>query len=136
MGVKKITDDSGKEVKLVKVRNPWGTEKYNGDYSDSSAKWTSDAMRKRAGLVKANDGEFFMPINLYRTNFESTSVSYNMDNVTSAHHLTLNGPKKQTGTSVFCPTCSIHKYNITTAKDQKVNLRASTWDARGLPATC
>ena len=72
MGVKKITDDSGKEIKLVKVRNPWGTEKYTGDYSDKSTKWTSDAMRTRAGLVKANDGEFFMPINLYRTNFEST----------------------------------------------------------------
>jgi hypothetical protein len=106
LGVKKITDDSGKEVKLVKVRNPWGSEKYNGDYSDSSKLWTSDAMRKRAGSVVGNDGEFFMPIDLYRKHFKSTSVSYNMDKVTSAHHLTLNGPKKQTGQHIYCANCS------------------------------
>ena len=94
----KIKDDSGKDVKLVKIRNPWGTEGYKGDYSDSSAKWTSDAMKKRAGMVKANDGEFFMPIDLYKKYMSDTTISSNMDKVTSAHHLTLNdpltGPKK------------------------------------------
>ena len=45
LGVKEIKDDSGNDVKLVKIRNPWGTEKYHDDYSDSSPKWTSDAMR-------------------------------------------------------------------------------------------
>ena len=45
MGVVKIADDSGTDVRLVKMRNPWGTEKYHSDYSDSSSKWTSDAMR-------------------------------------------------------------------------------------------
>lgn len=41
LGVVKIKDDAGKEVKLVKMRNPWGAEYYHSDYSDSSSKWTS-----------------------------------------------------------------------------------------------
>ena len=38
-----IRDNS--EVKLVKIRNPWGAEDYKGAYSDSSDKWTDDLRR-------------------------------------------------------------------------------------------
>lgn len=27
-------------VRLAKIRNPWGSEKYHGEYSDSSPLWT------------------------------------------------------------------------------------------------
>ena len=61
LGVKELTDTAGKKIKLVKIRNPWGTEGFKGDYSDSSKKWTA-ALKKQAGAVKKNDGEFFMTV--------------------------------------------------------------------------
>ena len=117
LGVKKIKDDSGKDVKLVKIRNPWGREGYKGDYSDSSAKWTSDAMRKRAGSVNRNDGEFFMPIDLYKKWMYDTMVNFNMDKVTSAHHLTLNAPKNNGTGKYYCTKCTYYKFDVTTAKN-------------------
>lgn len=115
LSVIKIKDDSGTEVKLVKVRNPWGTENYKGDYSDSSAKWTSEAMKTRAGMVKANDGEFFMPIDLYKKWMSDTTINFNMDKVTTAHHLTLNAPKNNNTGKIYCTTCTYYKFNVTTA---------------------
>ena len=41
LGVKKINDDAGNEVRLVKLRDPYSTDKYDGDYSDNSPLWTS-----------------------------------------------------------------------------------------------
>ena len=40
---------------LVKMRNPWGSENYNGDWSDGDSKWTPDLM-KQAGHVSCDDG--------------------------------------------------------------------------------
>jgi len=45
--------------KLVHVRNPWSTGEWDGDWSDSSSKWTA-ALRNEAGYVNSNDGQFFM----------------------------------------------------------------------------
>ena len=67
-----ILDDKGRRVQLVKLRDPYGTDRYNSSYSDSSELWTSEAMRNRAGSVVANDGEFFMPIKLYFKHFGFT----------------------------------------------------------------
>ena len=42
LGVKELTDADGKAIRLVKMRNPWGSETYNSDYSDNSPLWTDD----------------------------------------------------------------------------------------------
>ena len=43
LGTKQITDKrDGSIIQLVKIRNPWGMERYHGDYSDNSDKWTDD----------------------------------------------------------------------------------------------
>ena len=47
-------------LKLVRIRNPWGTGEWRGDYSDDSRKWTQEALaafRPR----RVDDGVFFMP---------------------------------------------------------------------------
>ena len=52
--------------KLVLLRNPWGTEKYNGPWSDKdSAKWTADAKAALKHTHK-NDGLFYMPFDIYK----------------------------------------------------------------------
>ena len=66
-----LTDAAGKEIKLLKMRNPWGAEEYDGAYSDNSPLWTP-ALRKQAGSVIANDGEFFIPLADYKKSFKDT----------------------------------------------------------------
>lgn len=66
-----LTDEAGNEIKLIKMRNPWGAEDYDGAYSDKSSLWT-DALRKQAGSVIANDGEFFIPLADYKKSFVET----------------------------------------------------------------
>lgn len=34
LGTKVVIDDSGRQVKLVEIRNPWAREMYMGPYSD------------------------------------------------------------------------------------------------------
>jgi calpain-15 len=49
INAKKIQTDSGKEVRLVQIRNPWGKKEWTGDWSDSSKLWT-DHCKKQVGL--------------------------------------------------------------------------------------
>ena len=37
-----IVDKAGKKVQLVKLRNPWGTFEWRGDYSGNSDCWTEE----------------------------------------------------------------------------------------------
>ena len=69
IGVTTVTlPNNGGYQRLVKARNPWGSEKYTGKWSDKSDLWT-DAMRNQAGSVMANDGIFFIPIEEYKIDF-------------------------------------------------------------------
>jgi hypothetical protein len=61
LGVHEIEGSRGKE-KVVRLRNPWGNGEWNGDWSDSSSKWTSAAKLKMS-LIKRDDGDFYMGYN-------------------------------------------------------------------------
>lgn len=67
--------------KLVKLRNPWGSEKYYGPFSDKSSKWDEDpSYRRQAGGVKeANDGVFFLPYNIWAMTMQQVSVAFTKD---------------------------------------------------------
>ena len=63
-GVVEVTDAAGVTTKLVRLRNPWGSEKYKGPWCDSCAEWTAET-EEQAGLMRSNDGVFFIPIDIY-----------------------------------------------------------------------
>ena len=45
---------------LIKLRNPYGRERYTGPWNDKdSAKWTVDA-KEKLGHLNADDGTFWM----------------------------------------------------------------------------
>jgi calpain-15 len=48
-------------VRLVRIRNPWGTKEWKGDWSADSERWTK-ALRQRLGsdTFAKGDGTFFM----------------------------------------------------------------------------
>ena len=65
-----MVDDDGKQVKLIQVRNPWGLEGYNGEWSDGDSRWTKD-LREKLGAADKNDGFFFMPFSIFKEAFSS-----------------------------------------------------------------
>ena len=57
---------NGTVHQLVRVRNPWGNyQEWTGAWSDDSDEWkvVSDQEKSDLGLLKEDDGEFFMPFN-------------------------------------------------------------------------
>ena len=63
----------GKEVKLLKLRNPWGSGEWQGDWSDKSQLWTP-ALKKQVGFVDGDDGIFFIELEDYLQHFSWTSI--------------------------------------------------------------
>ena len=46
-------------VKLLELRNPWGSFEWTGDYGDDSDKWTPE-LKKACNFSKEDDGTFWM----------------------------------------------------------------------------
>ena len=58
---------------LVKLRNPWGREKYAGPMRDDDPAWTA-AWKAEAGLVAADDGIFHIPLEDFKIAFTRYSI--------------------------------------------------------------
>ena len=54
-------EHEGSEIKLFKLRNPWGSGEWTGDWSDNSEKWT-DELKEKVGFTNADDGIFFIEL--------------------------------------------------------------------------
>lgn len=63
----------GNEVRLLKLRNPWGSGEWTGDWSDKSSLWTPK-IKQDVGMVDDDDGIFFIPLNDYLEHFSWTSI--------------------------------------------------------------
>ena len=61
------------ELRLVKIRNPWGYKEWNGDWSDSSPKWTPE-LKEKVNFEKKDDGIFFISFKDYLDFFYNTSI--------------------------------------------------------------
>ncbi|CAK9301677.1 unnamed protein product [Gordionus sp. m RMFG-2023] len=76
--VKRIVTKQGK-VCLLRMRNPWGNEaEWNGPWSDKSSEWhyTSAEERQRLGLVFKADGEFWISLKDFMSNFEKIEICH------------------------------------------------------------
>lgn len=76
-GVVEVTDAQGKKTKLVRMRNPWGTEKYKGPWCDSCDEWT-DETAKQAGHANSNDGVSSSPSMSTKSKFPTVSETTTM----------------------------------------------------------
>lgn len=61
-------DDNGKNVRLLKLRNPWGDKEWKGAYSDGDSNWTPKLI-EHLNVVFDNDGVFYMEIQDFITEF-------------------------------------------------------------------
>jgi hypothetical protein len=62
------------KINVIKIRNPWGAEKYSGSLADS--KLTAAQKNQLGGHISANDGIYYMTMEEYRTCFKSVIVTF------------------------------------------------------------
>ena len=60
LDAQEVTDSQGHHCRILLIRNPHGKTEWNGDWSDSSWKWTPQ-LRQRFGVKIEDDGLFWMP---------------------------------------------------------------------------
>lgn len=71
--VAEITDNLGKKIRLLKIRNPWGGNEWTGDWSDKSSKWTPE-IKKLLNFNDEDDGTFWMCYEDFCRFYTSTHV--------------------------------------------------------------
>ncbi|XP_008588193.1 PREDICTED: calpain-9 [Galeopterus variegatus] len=66
----------GRNIELVRVRNPWGHVEWNGSWSDSSPEWRSicPAEQKRLCHTTLDDGEFWMAFKDFKAHFDKVEI--------------------------------------------------------------
>ena len=110
------------------MRNPWGHETYHGPYSDSADEWSADLIDE-AGHIISNEGIFFMPIENYHQEVETTFVSRDNTNWYQSYFLMLDDTTSTDGQFSQCGSnCTRHQLTLTSDVRQTVWLTAHTWD--------
>jgi len=62
--------------RLVNIRNPWGSEKYSGTWSDDDAqRWTDQAKAHLNHIPAKDDGLFWVPLADFRQLFAETTCA-------------------------------------------------------------
>ncbi len=64
---------SAANLRLLKVRNPWSSVEWRGDFSDNSANWTPQ-LKKELSLAESEDGIFFITAKDFARHFSSFVV--------------------------------------------------------------
>jgi calpain-15 len=68
------------DIRIVKLRNPWGNGEWKGAWSDSDTKnWTSE-IKQLVDYKKEDDGIFYMPFKDFLKYFQNYQVCYFTDN--------------------------------------------------------
>ena len=63
-----LKKDGKKYQELIKMRNPWGNEKYVGPWNDKDPRWTQDLI-VQSDYKDMNDGHFYMPYSEFKIAF-------------------------------------------------------------------
>lgn len=74
-----VSDIKGNTIKLLKIRNPWGTNEWTGDWSDRSTKWTAE-YKKLLNHDVAEDGTFWINYTDFLKYYTCTHVCRIHDN--------------------------------------------------------
>ncbi|XP_068921299.1 calpain-6 [Petaurus breviceps papuanus] len=75
---------------MIRMRNPWGKQEWNGPWSDSSEEWqrVSEVERKNMGLNVMDDGEFWMAFDDWCNNFTDVDICRNLNTSIFSIHKT------------------------------------------------
>ncbi|XP_035693138.1 calpain-5-like isoform X3 [Branchiostoma floridae] len=64
------------KIYMIRMRNPWGQKEWRGPWSDDSPEWqqVSSSEKEKLGLVKEDDGEFWMCFDDWITHFTDAGI--------------------------------------------------------------
>ena len=88
IGCYEIKDSSGRVIdKLIRLRNPWATDKYNGPWNERDPKWQSYSNQvPQTAESTVQDGEFYMPVSLFKGSFFIMTVTYYYDDYQTSYY--------------------------------------------------
>ena len=69
----KEVNSQGMKERLLQIRNPWGSQEWIGDWSDSSPLWTPE-LKKECKLEAKDDGIFWIRIEDYLKYYGNTTI--------------------------------------------------------------
>jgi len=111
--------------RLIRLQNPWGSEKWSGDWGDSSTLWDEVAgSKEEAGFIDNRDGMFFMSYDDYWTQASHSVFTININGWYRDHFLMLDD---QTVDEFGKNT---HTLTLTSDVAQKIVITANTWEHR------
>uniref|UniRef100_A0A8B9J266 Calpain 9 n=1 Tax=Amazona collaria TaxID=241587 RepID=A0A8B9J266_9PSIT len=66
----------GRQVQLIRIRNPWGQVEWNGPWSDNSLEWrsVSPSEQRRLSQATRDDGEFWMKFEDFKVHFDKVEI--------------------------------------------------------------
>ena len=82
-----IQDEKGQIVKLLRLRNPFGSEKYTGPYNDNDKINWDETLKQKVRYVNDNDGTFFIDIDTYMQEFLFTQINLDTTGMTQSFFL-------------------------------------------------
>ena len=83
LGVATLKDGT----QLIKMRNPWGSEGYKGEYKDSNM---SQDVKEQLKHTNSNDGTFYMTVPEFKSDVQYVGINYNTENWTPNYFLVLD----------------------------------------------
>jgi len=66
-------EHNGQNVRLLQMKNPWGTGEYTGPWSDNWEGWTPE-LKKKLNHESKDDGIFFIPFDEYIKMYSKTTI--------------------------------------------------------------
>ncbi|KAM4675585.1 calpain-5-like [Discoglossus pictus] len=80
------------KLRLIRLRNPWGSGEWNGAWSDGSEEWkkVSHGERKKMGVTVNDDGEFWMSWDDFCTHFTDITLCRRVNTRFLSTHKTWN----------------------------------------------
>ena len=99
------------------MRNPWGNEVWDGDWSDKSPLWTW-SLKREVDWVDKNEGIFFMSVEDLYSRLEATFINYDTSDWSQGYFAMFDDPGTQNGRDRSCGrTCTRHALKITSHVD-------------------
>lgn len=119
------------------MRNPWGSEKFKGDWSDSSGLWTPELKAEAGYKDDTEDGFFFISIEDFKEMFDQASINKDGKDFYQHSFLRLgdDGSKKTEDAPVEAGTWQ-HQLTISSEIDQNIWVSVNTWDRRSSSRSC
>ena len=79
VGAYSIKDAAGTVTnRLIRIRNPWGSDSYTGPWYDGDSRWTA-AIKAQVPYANSNEGYFFIEVNDFILGFYYFTINYMRD---------------------------------------------------------